>query len=407
MRYGSASSTELLLLCPPAFAQLQIHGLPVIDEPDPFAELGHVKHEFLADVHDLGDIDAALYLAPEASRAILSRFPIPEETLQRDAWGVEIAYGYDWQEETAREIGRRLNRRYGELGEFEIPGTSDMEGLAADGETVRILDFKTGFHRVTRARDNWQMRFLALAAARARGRTRARVEVVYVPPEEGEKIEHDAAEFDAFELGLVAAELRIYCNRVDAARESIRQHGYLGLEEVTTGPHCRRCPAYKVCPATAALLARCAEPASLEADFRALLRPETAPQAKRLHERIALLSERLGGDLKAYATVSPFETAPGVLYGPVAVGKDSIDGVLAWDALKREFGVEVADGAAEKRVTKRALRDALRVIAPRGQLASFERRALEVIGEAGGVTVKTHVEVKEHRAPTTPQGEQP
>lgn len=396
MRFGSASALERIELCPPSAVLPSAEG-DGFDGPDPFSGLGTAKHEYLADVLELGAEKALARVADPDVRARCARLPVADlPSVQRGSWAAEVALAYSWHTYTARELGRRIGRRY-KVCDSEIPGTLDLVGLA-DDDTVVVVDFKTGFHRVTPAHENWQMRFLALAAARAWGRSRAVAELWHVPEDEPPFV--DRAEFEAADLMIIAADVEELALRVDAERRLVEAGGE--PSRLNDGHHCRRCPVLRrgACPMyTDALVQLARGPEEAVQEIRSALTPGSAAHAYKMRRRIGFLLEHVDKALYAYGTVNPFEVEPGVWFGPVVEQTDKVDSAIARKVIEQRHGTDVADQAAERKFTKKALEGALRPIAPPRGLAKMQRETLEAISAAGGITVVERATTKEHRRP--------
>ncbi len=132
------------------------------------AERGHWRHEYLADVPEIGK-EAALAKIPERFREMCRRIQLDGLPLD-PSYVREIAIGYDFATGKAREIGRRINRQYGQLGLLEIAGSADVAWLS--GDMVVVADFKGHSDTIDLAH-HWQLRFLALVLCRLWGKSRA------------------------------------------------------------------------------------------------------------------------------------------------------------------------------------------------------------------------------------------
>ena len=86
---------------------------------------------------------------PSEHRELCEALPLDEI----GDYAPEVAYALDLRTGRAREIGRGINRAYGELSDDEIAGTADAVKLLSP-TTVYVGDFKSGWGWVPRARDN-------------------------------------------------------------------------------------------------------------------------------------------------------------------------------------------------------------------------------------------------------------
>jgi hypothetical protein len=259
---------------------------------------------------------------------------------------------------------------------------------------VLVADFKTGHGRVTPARDNWQLRFLALAAARTYGCSSAHVALVYV---HGEEVRFDRASLSAFDLDAAAADLRQIVAQVVRADDAIAQRR---VPNLALGDHCRYCPAFLLCPAQTALVRAIAEqPGALHDEVTSLLTPSSAAEAYRRLKAAHLVLHHLERRLHAYATVHPIDLGDGVVFGPVETTRRTVDGAVAWQTLVERYGAQVADAACSRHATQASIEDALRPVAQRLDvpLARLKRETLETIDERGGLLTHASAPVKEHR----------
>ncbi len=155
----------------------------------------------------------------------------------------EVSFAYDCETGASRELGSFLDREYGDLGENEIAGTADL--IVETEDTIRVLDWKTGKTRVTPARHNLQVAFLALAALGSReDQPTVFVDIVYI--DKDGTFDWDSAKLDSTILSLTAERLRAMMRSYHVAKEDVA----LGLNpKVNEGEWCLYCPALRNCPA--------------------------------------------------------------------------------------------------------------------------------------------------------------
>lgn len=390
MRQLSGSALQRLWACQGAAV------LPQVDRTSPFAEAGTAKHSYFRNLKRM-DREEALALVSDEYRelceaVVVDDLPLSEEFL------AELAVAYDVDTDTCREIGEDKDRNYGPLGPREIPMTLD---LAADGEEyVFVGDYKTGRGYVTPARRNLQLRAGALAMARLKGRSAARVAIVHVR-EHGQPF-YDVAHFDAFELELIAAELRELMNRVEAAREADAAGASPAL---ATGEHCRYCPSFQFCPAQTVLLRQVvAEPERVTQELKAMLTPETAGRAYLRYQAVKTVLREVEKSLRAYAAEHPIPLGDGAFYGPVAREKEVLDAEVVREVLKEQHGADIADRACEFSTSKAAIDRAVRVVqeakkqaGEKVTLTSLNKAALDAVRERKGFEMKKTTELDEYR----------
>jgi hypothetical protein len=162
-----------------------------------------------------------------------------------DGVEVEVAFSYDERRHNATRLVMASHRDY--PADKLYHGTTDLCGMV-DDETVYVGDIKSGDHEP--AKDSWQLRFAALAAAAWTGAKKARVEMLRLWP--SGKWGRDAHD-------LTAEDLRDARNALLALSEHMRTATPLEPGSFEIGPHCKYCPALRVCPAQTAMV-RAVEP---------------------------------------------------------------------------------------------------------------------------------------------------
>lgn len=382
----SASGLQRLFACAAAAV------LPGVARVTAAATCGNWRHEFLRLVPSLGR-DAALLEVPEAFREVCALIDLEGLPLEKDSFATEVAFAYNARTGASRELGRNLNRAYGVLEPGEIPGTADVVGLLED-DGVYIPDWKGVDPTTPRARDNWQMRCLALAAARAYGRTRAVVELIHIP-DDGSPPYRDRAEFDSLDLDGFEVELRELEERVEAERAKLAKGKRPAMTE---GPHCRRCPALPMCPAKVTLAVAMGQ--GLEAV--PLLTLENAPRVLARLEAVELLAKEMRRALEDFAVTTPFDMPDGERFGPVTTSREEIDPERGSALLAKLVDPLLALQAVEKKVTLTKSNLSLvireRAKATGEKAAPLERRIMRALREGGAVRSKPSTSVRRHKA---------
>lgn len=388
----SASSIERALSCIPSIILPQSVVLPGRD-----ATRGLSLHEFVRLLKEQG-LEAALAATPEQWRADalaldFSRFPGDWE-----AYAAEVAYGYDPGMDVGRELGRNIGRAYREHGltDDEVPGTADLVGVTEDA--VVVLDWKFGARRATPARDNKQLRFLALAAARAYGKERAHVGLLLHP--EGGTPYFDTAELDSLDLDAMGDELRALERARVAALEAL-DAGTIPPPTVE-GEHCRYCPAFANCPAKKNLALSLAY--RDEEELPAMLTTELAALAWETIQRKREVMDRAEAQLEDFARGTPFALSSGLVVGEVESEKEELDATQGAIVLAQKYGEQVArssikhEPVLQKGLLDKALAAHLKAeptAAP--SLKALKEEALAAL-EAGGALRRTvTLKVREHR----------
>lgn len=386
MRRVTASRLPIIEACPASWALP--HAVEEAGEP---AQRGSAIHAFLAAVHTKGR-DAALEAVPEEYRAACEVIDV--ERLPTHL-AVEVAYAYDPERGSAREIGRDTGRDYSAARPGEIAGTADLVGL--DGsDTVVIYDYKSGWSNQVAAREHAQLRALALMAARTHGASAARIGIIRLW--ESGVATYDVAELDAVDLDEVELELGRTLYEVRAAEHAIEQGR---IPDTRPGPHCRYCPAAATCPSQTALVRQAvAAPAELDAMIGIALTPEIAARAYERIREVRAVIGRVEAQIYAMASREPIDLGGGKFLGLRTSERESIDGDKAMPLLRQSFGAEIAEAACEAKITKTRLRDALRIYATKtgAKLAQVEREAMAALRAEGAVEVKRSETIGEYDA---------
>lgn len=389
MRSPTISKLPIVANCPSSWA------LPHAREAEASAPAsrGTAIHDYLAAVGEVGR-EAALEQVPDEYREaceVIDTDRLPTHLAR------EVSFRLDLGARTATEVGRDIHRAYGkEEGLHILYGTADLVGLDADGETVVVYDYKSGWGRQDAAADHWQLRGLALAAALAYGRTHARVGIIRVP--ETGRPSFDVDELDAFDLDTIEVDLCAVLDQVAEARDAI-QAGR--TPEVTTGRHCRYCPAFHACPAQVGLIrAAASDPDALDQEIAALLTADNAAAAYRRISEVKMVLDKVTKQIETLAEQAPIPLGGTRMLGIVERKREKISGDVALPVLREHYGADVADAAVEVSITKTRLRDALRGYAQRtdGKITHIERDALKLIRQANGIEVTTSRTVGEYDA---------
>jgi hypothetical protein len=365
------------------------------------ADTGKDIHLFLRLLSSMSR-EEALDRVPEASRARCEAIDVTGLPIGPD-WKAEAAYAYDVETEAVRFLGYDIGRDYG------APQTPSEMFLSIDTSAVVdgvafVADWKTGRGRLPPAKQNWQLRVAALVVARHSGAEVARGALIRIG-EDG--LPHlDIAEWDDFELACFASELRALHARLQAPEAVVP----------VVGEHCKHCPAFEACPAQGRLIARLASNPEEEAAQAVLdLTPDTAWRAYERLKAIETVAKRVREALYLYAQQTPIPLPGGHVFGMVEVEREEFDAVVVRNVLAALYGVPVAEKACDFETSKAGIERGLRLVyeerkrqGQKATLKALKEEALQAVREAGGVSLKTKREVKEHRAPTLPEdaGEQ-
>jgi len=207
----SASSVERAMLCAAAAA------LPSIDRPSAAAKRGSEEHERI-------------------------QANIPKQLLELlgDHVQVELALSLDVLADSARVIGTKVGRQYGELRASEIPMSLDLVG------SLGIVEIKTGRLRSPPPETNWQIRTQALGLARVRKLPTVKA---HLATKVGSAFEIDSHEFTAWEIDCVSDDLSALHARISGVKAQLDRGERPDVNPSETA--CRWCNCRAACPAFA------------------------------------------------------------------------------------------------------------------------------------------------------------
>jgi len=391
-RNPTASGLERAEACPGSEA------LPHVDETSDLADSGHARHAYLERVPQVG-ADAALAEVPEehreAAAAIdLEGLPVEGGYLQ------EFALAYDLGTHEARILSI-ARRDYGELGPREICGTADVASANAMSAVVHDYKFQGGEDKVTPPSRNLQLGFLGLALARLRGLQEATVGLIHLRPDGSHW--QESATLDAFDLDSLDLRLAALLDGVARARAVVASGK---VPDVHRGKWCRWCPAAAACPAVTSLVRAVAmEPAKTADEILVLLTPDTAAKAYARLQEVQDALKPVASALYLYASEHEIALPDGRVYGSVTTEREELDARVARQALAALYGPSAAESACDFETSKAAVQRALRAVhqikragGEKVTLKSINDEALSAIRAAGGVSTKSKMTVREHRA---------
>ncbi len=238
----SASQLATYDDCPLRYAYQ--YGLRVRDDAGAPAELGSLVHEVLAeflrpDRAEDRTRETLLAIAADHWRDDIARYRPQIEECRRDfysmldTWWIAEGEGIDAVD--VLHVERRFEI---EVGDVHLVGAIDRVDRTADGEGLRIVDYKTGRHepRPDSMPDDLQLAVYHLAATcdpelAAMGPAR-QLELVYVRT------------MNAYEQPILAGHAEATEARVLAAAEEIRQEHF----EPSVDASCRNCTFHRLCP---------------------------------------------------------------------------------------------------------------------------------------------------------------
>jgi hypothetical protein len=392
----SGSSIHRVLRCAASAA------LPQVDETsdDPGVEHGKQVHAHLERVASGVPIEESIAFADDSAKASL--LVLDHDRLPTHLAG-EVAFAWDWQRRTARELGRNLARAYVGLGETEIPLTVDVLGVANAGARVLVADYKTGWTVYPKPQEYGQLQIGGLAAATVYDADEAELQLIRLPDGSAEPwITTGSA--SSWELQGFGDEVERAMVRVAKARELVK----LGrTPDVNVGHHCRYCPARKACPSTTALVL--ALPDNVAATRGpGYLAPD---RIARTYEQAIALKGLIDGvldEIYALAATEPggIQVRPGVWLRPKRRRTERIvsetGGSIVYRVLEELHGPQVAEMGTRRTASKESIKAALGQIAPKlkRKVATKKKDGLfdevmRLVDQRGGLEVSTTANVAE------------
>lgn len=324
---------------------------------------GKVIHAYLSRVRAVG-VEAALVEQPAELRPYLELLDINELPTHL---ACEVAMGYDWKARTAREIGRDIGRDYkGHLertgqapqGATEVFLTIDYVGGEERRDMKRgvVGDYKSGRTKYP-APDKYGQTLLAgLAASKCYGYDECFLDLVYID-EDGENYRArrkvDAWDLEAFadEFERAMGLVEVYEAEVEAGRDV----------NVTEGPHCDYCPAWKSCRAKIALVRNLpTELATIAPRGPGTIQRTQAAAAWIKVEQLREALNMIADEIIAMAGAEDIELPDGRVIGHVLTKRDAVDGQVAAAVLEQWYGADTAKKAITIKVSKDAIKDAVR-----------------------------------------------
>lgn len=363
--------------------------LPRSGSVSPFAASGSAVHRFLQRCLEIGR-EKALGDIPPEDRDLCELLDVESLPTDPKAFAGEIAFALDVATGKAREIGRGLERDYGEIGPTELVGTVDVGALlGTDG--VYIGDYKKGWSHglgTPPPEKNLQLKAGLVAACRAWKRPRGRVEIIRIFDDGGtyrSTADLGPADVDAAQTELTRLATRVLRDRKDYSTS--------GDVRCVTGSHCTYCGSIPYCPAKMAL-ARAAiggdstELARIAKEGTALITAENAARLYGLIHDAENVVKQVKEAIRDFARVTPVPLPDGRVYGvnPDSEEREIVDGGKAMEALRSIFGDEAVRAATIEvtfagidRATKAFLGEAIK----RGDLKSYASKAEELLKQRG------------------------
>ncbi len=214
----------------------------------------------------------------------------------------EVAYAIDVERQKVRRIGVGIDRNYGPLDPYEIPGTVDL--VCRIGGRLWVIDFKSR-QRVEDAATNPQIIAGVVAAMAEFGDEEASGGIWYL---NDDWFDRDGAEFTAIDVaGYYADRMAMFLE----AATALNDYEEGGVPEVHTGPWCQYCPAMHHCPAKTRLaLASTGILVDIKQRISGMTNEEAGRAWDKLDE-IKSLAKQIEESLKERAMVEPLPVDDG------------------------------------------------------------------------------------------------
>jgi hypothetical protein len=392
------SGFERLAHCPGSIA------LPHATYETGYSTRGTALHGYLEAIAAVGP-DEALASVPDEWRAAAAALDL---TGLDDRLGLaaEVSYAYDVETDTARELGRGLNRDYRDIKPSEIPGTVDVVGVDVAGGRGIYVDWKMGWQvGRKKLRDHWQLDLGMLAIARCYGLTKMEGQLGHI--REGAEPIVKRKVLEALDLDLVADDVRTAYQRALEQRRLV-EDGKMPTE-LHAGEWCTWCGARNWCPVRTSMIR--AVVSTDEFDDLMRIRPLSVgmvPEALRRVKAAKSILNAIERAIYAAAREQPIKlgvdddgTEHWIGY-ILDEGNEQVAGDIADQVLTELYGADVAAQAVTRETSKAAIERVLKPLAKRGEFAGMLRNVLAGIRAKGGITRPPREGVREY--PIVPIG---
>jgi len=316
---------------------------------------------------------------------------IPWDELEQElAMEHEVALAYSPSRDEGRLLGTS-GRDYDSVKDDEYALTVDV--LKVEESRVIVKDYKSGYALLGPAQHAAQLLLGALAACRAYGKRKAYIEYIYVR----NPFFRDGVEVDVFELEVFRGKLLRLDEKLSQARRRIE----LGqMPDVTSGKHCRYCPATNSCPSQKSLAIELSTGASAPSLNTSLTRGQMADAWEKIDVAQSLLN-KMRAAIIGEAAREPIQLKNGKMLGQVQKrGQESLCGDVTYEVIKELYGERVASDSVKFTTTKKDIKAALKSNGIEKHTVA-QKEAIEIIRERGGSKrSKPKSEVKEYEPKT-------
>lgn len=367
------------------------------DRPGPAADFGTSVHGVIAKSVPSGEpVEHEDPRVRSVARTFMEWFDARERhQIGGAGWLAEPAYVLDLGFGEARLIGCNIERKYPELGQYDVAGSADLVGDGGDGSAV-CIDVKTGRREnVEPCADNAQMKTLSLAVRRAHGADKVRAVLAFAGPG-----------------GVAVDEHTFYADDLDRwESELVSLAEAIPTSEPRTGKHCAYCPAKSACPAMGNALATMVPAPATAPRKLPIVTAASAIQdmdhARYQYETLRAAKTAIDAAwtaVRLYAEEKgAIDLGDGRFYGPKETKREAIelDSAAAVEVLKSELG-ESWQLAVTLETSKTAIRDASRDRSKveGKKIAEVERRVLDGLRAVGAVRTNVSTTFDEYKALT-------
>lgn len=393
---------------------------------EPARGKGHAIHKYLERVRAIG-VEAALSEVPSDLLNMCRALDIDQLPTHLST---EVAYAWNWQTQTARELGRGLGHRdYDQLGvdwSCEVPTTLDVVGMAevAGGRRGYVGDYKTGRTRYPRPSRFGQTLLGAACIRYVMGLDDVIVELLYLGDDGQCYPVRDLV--DGWTLDPFERELTVIMEDRPALEAIYRTHGDGGLSK-REGPQCDFCGAFKHCGAKLGLVSRMptelvklgakrnerGEISLAQGDSPGEWNIDVAPGAITVRnaaavyeacERIEAMTKRMRTEICGMAYHEPIELSDGRVIAPRKSKRREVEGRIAAVVLERHYGRDAVMAKLDIKLPLATVREIVvehidHKAKPRQVIESKKGdgvldKIVDEIAKAGGISVNESEECK-------------
>jgi hypothetical protein len=384
IKITTGSQISRVIRCPGS------QGLPHVrsvgGEPQ---ELGNAVHTYLCSISEgVNPIRAAECIEESYTKEAADVCREIDLDLLKDvlAGTAEVSLAYS-SKSGGRVLGTSLGRDYSGVKPGEIAMTIDV--LIVGDDYVIVLDFKTGRTDLGPAKKSDQLLPAAVAAASAYNKPKAFGGYIYL--RDGNQW-RDMAEWDAFDLEAYASKMERMEEELSIVEATVAKGQ---TPDVTTGNHCKFCPAWNACPAQKSLAIELAT-GNDAAPFNQALSRGLMAEA---WERIKLYQTMINKVKKAIISEAgrePIALSNGKTLGSfMKEGNEKLDGSVVHEVISGMYGDDVADSSVTFSATKSGIKAALKdhkIAKP----TAVQKKVIEAVREAGGATRSKSTKVDEY-----------